>query len=380
MGTVRFLLALSVVVTHANGGTLFGYTIFSGVTAVQCFYVISGFLITMRLNEAKGYESVANFYLSRYLRLWPAYIVVALPALIFFMRPAMFSALPTVAGPFEIFAIWFANITLFFQDWFLFFRLENGHFVPTASFQAEPGIPLWRFLLVPQAWTLGIELTFYAIAPFVCRRWWSVTLLLLFGLTSRLIVAQYQPVIDPWIYRFAPSEMLLFGAGGLAYFAGRHIFPSWPRTTRVLCVFAVLAFLLLVFAHSLFVNVGLVQVSAALLLTYPLVLVFMVLTASPLFYGTRNNRLDRDLGELSYPMYISHILVVQIFVVYVPESVQWGNALYVLAVLALSQLLVLFIIKPVDRGFRGRLGSQSMFSRQAHGTTSLSRPDYAAGR
>ena len=72
MGIVRFLLALCVVVTHAPGGTIFGVRLLSGIVAVQAFYVISGFLITMILNERKQYRYIGNFYLSRYLRLWPS--------------------------------------------------------------------------------------------------------------------------------------------------------------------------------------------------------------------------------------------------------------------------------------------------------------------
>src|SRR6185312_239643 len=86
VGTVRFLLALCVVVTHAKGSSIFGMTLFSGLTAVQCFYVISGFLITMVLNERADYAQLSNFYLSRYLRLWPAYIVVALASLVLVRR------------------------------------------------------------------------------------------------------------------------------------------------------------------------------------------------------------------------------------------------------------------------------------------------------
>ena len=40
-------------------------------------YVISGFLITMILNERKHYRLVGNFFLSRYLQLWPVYAIVA---------------------------------------------------------------------------------------------------------------------------------------------------------------------------------------------------------------------------------------------------------------------------------------------------------------
>src|SRR5258707_11355721 len=108
MGTVRFLLALSVVVGH-SGAKFFGVHLFDGASAVQCFYMISGFLITMVLNERKGYRSLGNFYLSRFFRLWPVYIVVAAASLMLLNREGMFDQLPKVAVWPSIVFIWFAN-------------------------------------------------------------------------------------------------------------------------------------------------------------------------------------------------------------------------------------------------------------------------------
>jgi len=119
MGTVRFLLALCVVVTHSPGSAILGFSLLNGITAVQCFYVISGFLITMVLNQRAEYQNLRNFYLSRYLRLWPTYAVVALLSLIFFNRTAMFGALPALLDWPGLAFVAFSNLTLFFQDWFL---------------------------------------------------------------------------------------------------------------------------------------------------------------------------------------------------------------------------------------------------------------------
>jgi peptidoglycan/LPS O-acetylase OafA/YrhL len=42
------LLALTVALAH--GGTAFGYLGMNGVLSVQCFYIVSGFLITFILS------------------------------------------------------------------------------------------------------------------------------------------------------------------------------------------------------------------------------------------------------------------------------------------------------------------------------------------
>ena len=79
-------------------------------------------------------------------------------------------------------------------------------------------------LIVPQCWTIGVELTFYLVAPFACRSVRGTTALFLFGLATRLCLGAFAtPGLDTWLYRFAPAEMMLFASGGLAYFAGRAI-------------------------------------------------------------------------------------------------------------------------------------------------------------
>ena len=46
---------------------------------------------------------------------------------------------------------------------------QNGSLYFTTKFSQEP-IPLYKLLIIPQAWTLGVELTFYILAPFLVKR------------------------------------------------------------------------------------------------------------------------------------------------------------------------------------------------------------------
>lgn len=360
MGTVRFLLALCVVATHDRGGSILGVPLFSAITAVQCFYVISGFLITMVLNERKEYRSVLNFYVSRYLRLWPAYIVIAILSLVLFNHDRMVNLLPTVSNWPGVAFIAFSNLTLFFQDWLLFLRFDHGHLVLTAAFSAWPGPQANWFLLAPQCWTLGVEMTFYAVAPFVCRRWWLVAGLFAAGVAVRLFVATFHPPLDPWIYRFAPSEMTMFAAGGLAYFAGRSICLRYPLLTKIACAVAIAAIATIVFGRA-FVQPAIDlyfgwYYKPLMIMNLPVILL-MVVSAAPLFYGTRRNSVDKMLGELSYPMYVSHILVVNLAARYVPAWLQAGNLFYVASVVVVSLILLFAITIPTDR-LRKRFGAR----------------------
>ncbi len=158
MGTVRFLLAMCVVTAHF-GGKVFDVIPLSGITAVQGFYVISGFLITMVLVERADYRSVGKFYASRYLRLWPTYAAIAAIQL-YLGWPLYMAKLSENVGTGIYLA--FVNLFIFGQDTALFLRFdEAGGLVFTPSFGSYPGPQVTNYLLVPQAWSLGIELAFY---------------------------------------------------------------------------------------------------------------------------------------------------------------------------------------------------------------------------
>ncbi|MBR1193248.1 acyltransferase [Bradyrhizobium sp. AUGA SZCCT0160] len=363
MGIVRFLLALCVVAEHTASHGVLGVQLLSGTTAVQCFYVISGFLITMVLNERAGYRSLGNFYLSRYFRLWPVYIVVAVASLYVVYWDVMFTQLPKVADWPAVAFVAISNLTLFFQDWFLFLRLDGSSLLPTSDFASATPPPLHGFLLVPQCWSIGVELTFYVIAPFVCRSWRGLSLLFAFGLASRIVTAALDLPPDPWMYRFAPSEMLLFSSGGLAYFAGRNLCPRYPLTTKVACVLAMASIGAVVLGLPLTNRYSAAALDHLLILNGP-ALVLMTVAAAPLFYATRNSVIDRFIGELSYPMYVSHLLIQTMLTRQAPSMVTPDNLLYVAVVVTVSALLVLGIVYPID-SLRKRLASGYTTSRKS---------------
>ena len=235
VGTVRFLLALCVVATYSPGQAIAGVTLLSGITAVQAFYVISGFLITMVLNERKQYQSVGNFYLSRYLRLWPSYFVIAVASFLIYGK-GLVAGLANMQWS-TIMFIWISNCTIFFQDLFFFLKFRDGFLVPATYWSAGQPPFVHDFLIVPQCWTLGVELTFYLIAPFVCRSPWRVAGLFLFGLGARLAIgALVVPKYDLWQYRFSPAEMTLFALGGLAYFGGKWVYSRLPGSIPSNCL------------------------------------------------------------------------------------------------------------------------------------------------
>jgi len=76
MGIIRLILALTVVAAHSTA--IFGSTLVGGKIAVQSFYIISGFYMSLILNEkyVGKFNSYFLFLSNRFLRLFPIFWVV----------------------------------------------------------------------------------------------------------------------------------------------------------------------------------------------------------------------------------------------------------------------------------------------------------------
>lgn len=300
MGTLRTLFAISVVFSHCYGPVLIG-----GRNAVQLFYMISGFVISYVLTEASSYKSIGSFYLNRYLRLYPIYATVALLTVgAFLVHPKnafwnVFRGAPFGADVLLV----MSNVSLIGQDWLLFADVRNHHLAFTTN-AWETGALLFMGAIIPQAWTLGVELSFYAIAPFVLpRRGWIYALLAV-SLVIRLLVFDAGLGHDfPWSYGFFPSELALFLLGSLSHqvllpryrklFVGKLAICS-SAATYLLIVLTVVYFLIPV---------------RELYKTICLFAIFLVLV--PLTFQFQNrNKFDSWIGSLSYPIYINHMLVI----------------------------------------------------------------------
>lgn len=311
MGTLRLLLAISVVIAHT--GKIFGFGIVGGELAVQSFFIISGFYMTLILNEK--YIGINNSYklfiTNRLLRLYPIYWSVILITIIASLAAYVFSsgnnfgklnAYYEYFSSMNIFSLCFlvvTNIVLLFQDLVMFLGLDttSGRLFFTSDFRTT-NPQLSRFLLAPQAWTIGIEITFYLIAPFIVRKKLNVIyVLIILSALLRIVLYSIGLNHDPWTYRFFPTEIMFFLLGTVAYHAYKKI--------KLLDVkefyYKIIFFTILLFTFSY----------SFIKLPYKnLFYLFAFFTATPfIFILSKNWIKDRYVGELSYPIYISHWLV-----------------------------------------------------------------------
>jgi peptidoglycan/LPS O-acetylase OafA/YrhL len=301
MGIVRTLLALSVVFSH----TPHPYIFVGSRNAVQMFYMISGFLISYVLLNTPAYRKPTVFWSNRALRLYPAYYAVAALTLVglALFNPAYWKTFFSLSGLTQAFVA-IVNVTLIGQDWTLFADVHDGSLFFTGTAPAGDTVSLQQMLVVATAWTLGLELSFYLLAPFMVRR--TVVLLSLFAMSiaARLIAIAYGfGLEDPWTYRFFPFELALFIAGMLS-----QQFLLQPTISLVgksgnarMPAFVVAGFVVictLYFAIPLPDPVKTVGLMALLFISLPFLFIFQLKSAC-----------DKWIGDHSYPLYIGHLLV-----------------------------------------------------------------------
>jgi peptidoglycan/LPS O-acetylase OafA/YrhL len=315
--------------------------------------MISGFLISLILIEKKSYSSRFYFYRNRFLRIYPVYLVVAvatlftfywvptLPASISFHHSLQNSTL--IGGMLLI----FTNIFLFFQDLIMFLGIHQGHLIFTSDF-TKSDILLWKGLLIPQAWTLGLELTFYVVAPFVLRHRYRILVVLSCSAAVRVyLIYLGLGSHDPWTYRFFPAEISFFLVGALAH---QVLLPFYRRRFNTLGLnrlssFATIFAVFILLLYSYFP----IRESIKSILLIGCILLFL-----PFFYLFQvRHKWDSKFGNLSYPIYISHMLIINIYLQEFKKftkmtGFQIGLVVTIVSILS-SMVLNKFVSDPVER-------------------------------
>jgi len=302
MGSLRLLLALAVVLLHTHVHKV----LTGGALSVQIFYMISGFLITHVLMNKPVYQRYGTFLASRWMRIYPIYLVVALATLIsvWASPPADMQGWAALPGSARALLL-LSNLLIFGQDWVMFLTANLQGLQFTADFwQSSP--KLYQYLLVQQAWSLGVELSFYLLAPFIVRRKLLILVLLVASLMLRLVLLKLGPGwSDPWTYRFFPTELALFLLGSCSW---HWVLPLWRRWAEVgnqrqAWLMAGTGLLLLAC-----VGFGYLPWPAWIKGPTLIILAGLMLPATFLFSASR--AWDQQCGELSYPLCLCHSLVI----------------------------------------------------------------------
>lgn len=313
MGLLRISLAISVLLSHMGLNCCL-----NGGTSVESFFVISGFLIQLILKEKYTPQLLGRnwryrFYTARYFRLYPIYLLGLLASvLIAFLHLKIthtdetfittYSQLTALVPSFQNITLWFmsvmANVFMFFQDIGGVIAIHDGQAVFTWD-RKPTEIYVWTALVIHQAWSLGIELDFYILAPFILMLS-NRKMLILFWLTLGIKIAATIFIENDMPYRSFPFVMFDFLAGALAYRYSNIILKALNYFSGMLH-FDLAYLLMLVLIFGIPETIPPIAIS----------LIAIIITAiiiPILFKATKKNPLDRYIGELSYPFYIFHMV------------------------------------------------------------------------
>ena len=163
--SVRFFAAFCIVISHTSAVTGFPFEWMSRVLLIQgvsLFFVLSGFILSVRYSNAGG-STPPGFYVSRFSRIYPAYLLAALTAGVaewFIYRD----------GLFQNRSIWFGFLAeiMLLQAWF-------------------PNV----FPLNGVDWSISTEAFFYLCFPYVraSRKMFWLLLLVSFGFVATAVAS-----------------------------------------------------------------------------------------------------------------------------------------------------------------------------------------------
>lgn len=337
MGLTRILLALAVVSAHTGPGQILNIGFIDGRGAVKIFFIISGFYTALILQEKYNKDSsIKTFYVNRFLRLWPTYIFITL--LIMAMKFSRSGDVGLVFEPYWIAVIvGFSNLFILGQEMLYFINadLKSGVFrwCPNGS-DCAPNMHHLAYNI--PAFTLGIELQFYLLAPFITRlRNLKLAIIFLISIGFHYFLGATNRDIVGYNYHWLPGALAYFLSGVFGYrfyaFMKNRPQPKW------LGFLAVAITLALITSHSVrrfFPDEKWVFLVAALLIPF-------------IFRFSAKSKWDRIIGELSYPVYLFHFPILTYFRPNLPAE-HFGISVAIMSI-AFGIITWIFIEGPVNR-------------------------------
>ncbi|HWH87752.1 MAG TPA: acyltransferase [Pseudomonas sp.] len=269
MGAYRLLLAVVVAVSHM-GKTFMGLN--PGVVAVISFLIISGFVMTSLIERNyKAPGKIGLFYADRVLRLYPQFLFYffASCAVIHFLLPGTPQAAELTSSNIA------ASLAMVPLGFYMFGATGAG--------------------ILPPAWSLGLEMCFYLVIPF----------LVIFkarGVSFVLSVAVFIPAClgfintDLYGYRLLPGVLFIF-------LCGSYLFRPQPKGLMIAAGTTVVAALvfLAIMAGLIERKPSNAEVALGIALGIPAVYMLTRL---------KFHKADEFLGNISYGVFLNHFVVI----------------------------------------------------------------------
>jgi len=360
VGIFRLILALCVVVAHAS--PLPGLPTLDAGLAVKTFFMISGFYMALILAEKYPATPAGRslFYTNRFLRIYPLYLITLIGALLFYAaasvklghpadRLQLWSAAWGRGERGSLFLVGLSQVTVFGLDLTPLFSFSpSAGFHLLASSLPADATHAWRLNFLPHCWSIGAELLFYALSPFLMRlRPAAQVLFCAVGLAGAVGVQSVDhPLANSAAYHVGLLQLPYFLLGIVAYTVlGKvPVFrPSWGVAAVPVIVGVILTF-------SGWPALG--KLGGYVYLFTAWLLIPM------LFNLSKKSSWDRWLGEFSYPVYLLHVPAKWVLLaargVQTKDAVEVPGWALILATLAGAAVLVVLIDRPLERYRRNR--------------------------
>lgn len=263
-GTFRYVLALVVLVNH------FSTVPMVGKYAVYVFFMLSGYLMAHILNTSYK-ENTQGYVINRIIRIYPTYFVIlGLTALSFVLIPGF-----TVKGKTPD------------SQWINYLLILDADLVPTA-------------------WTLKIELFYYVLMIFIARSFDRVRIWFHLSIGIAVMIAALTiegSLIKPTFGNVVAASVP-FSFGSYIWHTRKDV----PASAYRIMFAAVLLSGSLAFP----VLAPEIQYTVAEWLSLLATTCFggvLVLELSRIKVEGWGKRIDGFLGDLSYPIYLSHMLI-----------------------------------------------------------------------
>lgn len=302
MGIYRLALSLLVLIGHL-GYNFYGKGL--GVISVISFLVISGYVMTALIkNHYAEPNKIFLFYSDRALRLFPQFI--------FYMVLTI------------ILAIWLRPESVYLTNLSVERLILNITMLPLNFALYFP-----ESLLMPQAWSLGLELQFYLIFPVLI--YYNLRKVA-FVLSIFFFFAPYFGLLpsDMWSYRMLPGTLFMF-------LFGSYLYEGFGRGFFIAGYVAVIMMFVGTLTVPEFHGSFNFEILLGIIVGVPIVWLL-----SKRSFG----RVEQIAGNLSYGVFLNHFFIIWAFQC---AGIEKSASYYVVAVILVSLVLAYMSYELIER-------------------------------
>ena len=256
--------------------------LFNGFLGVDAFFVISGFLMGTLYRDIKSLD----YYKRRFLRLYPSLIIT----IVFFVLAGVF-----VLQPFELEQLTSQALAGLFGISNIAYWSQDSYFQPD------------RFRPLLNLWSLGVEIQFYLIFPFLLylskKKKYILPILTIVSFTFNVLLLQISPKTS---FFMLPSRLWEFLIGMMIV---NFQFPTFSEGKKRLItlfsgMFYTLAFVIPVDSNSTNWLTGHPGLNALVIVFS--IAVLLKLKIANKWFAFRLGKILEKIGNLSYEIYLIH--------------------------------------------------------------------------